>query len=228
MKADCLGSDVGLLDDLNACGARSVGMGRLNSVAWNELGENSMGGFGSGHIGGKENLGIAHLRHGGYSYLRGGPMPGCDRCLIGQKGQCEKYDKTRSDCVIGLQALDEEVSRITNLPWIRPEHGALVEEFARARIFLFLVDRWLMAVGPFRLGGDGDLDVRSVLKTRTTISNSMARFAEQLGLTPLSRKTLGLPLMEEAEPVDVAALEEKYRVKKDQGPEVASVEQPRA
>jgi len=171
-----------------------------------------MAGFGSGTAG-KEKLGIANLRHGGFSYLRGGPMPGCDKCLLGSRGLCEKYDKTRSDCSIGLQAMDEEVSRITKLPWIRPEHGALVEEFARARIFLFLVDRWTMCVSPFKTDEKGDLDIRSILKMRWVVTNSMSRIAEQLGLTPQSRKSLGLPLTDESEPIDLTELEKKYQSK---------------
>jgi len=158
-------------------------------------------------------LGIAHLRHGGFSYLRGGPMPGCDKCLLGTRGLCEKYDKTRSDCVVGLEAMDSMMAQITRLEWIRPEHSALVEEFCRDRVFLFLIDRWVMCVSPFKTDDKGDLDIRSVLKMRWVVSNSMSRLADQLGLSPRSRREMGLSLLDidEIEAVKLTAAEERFR-----------------
>jgi len=172
-----------------------------------------MAGFGSGHDGGKEKLGVGLLRHGAHSYMRSGILPGCDKCLLGARGLCERFDKSRSDCTLGLEAQDLMMKQICSLPWIRGEHSTLVEEFCKDRVCLFLIDKWVMCVSPFKTDEKGDLDIRSILKMRWVVSNAMARLAHELGLSPAGRRELGLPLMDsdEIETVKLTAAEERFR-----------------
>ena len=103
------------------------------------------------------------------------------------------------------------ISKIVKLPWIRAEDMALIELYVRNWVFLFIVDKWLSIVGPFRLDDKEGLSVKGVLKQRWVAENAMARLANQLGLSPEARKNLGLPLTDEPESIDLTAIEKRFR-----------------
>lgn len=172
-----------------------------------------MAGFGSG-TNGKENLGIAVLRHGGYSYLRTGNTPPCKSCLIGKAGECAKYDPEATKCELALEAQDAMIAKIVRLEWIRPEDMPLVEAYVKNWIFLFILDKWLSISGPFRQDAVEGLSMKGVLKQRWVCENAMSRLADQLGLSPRSRREMGLPLTEASELVRIASeAEERFRTK---------------
>lgn len=172
-----------------------------------------MAGFGSGHLGGKKSTSVARFSHGGYSYLRTANVPPCRVCVIGQKGGCPKYRPEAESCEIALEAQDEMISKIVKLPWIKPEDMPLIELYVRDWTFIFILDKWLSIVGPFRTDEKEGLSTKGVLKMRWVAENSLARLANQLGLSPEARKTLGLSLAEEPDLVRLSSIEERFRTK---------------
>lgn len=170
-----------------------------------------MAGFGSGVPGGRA-AGVGFFRHGGYSFLRTGNTGPCKQCAIGKAGQCQSYDEKAEDCAVALEAMDDMVKKIVALPWIRPEDMPLIELYVRNWIFLFIVDKWLSITGPFRIDVTEGLSAKGILKQRWVAENSLSRLANQLGLSPESRKSLGISMSDEGGP-DFTAAEEKFRTR---------------
>ena len=172
-----------------------------------------MAGFGSGVPGGKKLAGLVRLTHGGYSYLRTANVPPCSKCLIGDRGGCQKYDPKAESCAVALEAQDDMVKKIVALPWITPQDMPLIELYVRDWTFIFIIDKWLSIVGPFRDDAKEGLSTKGILKQRWVAENSLARLANLLGLSPESRKNLGLSMTNDVDSIDLAEIEKRFETK---------------
>ncbi|HAR41442.1 MAG TPA: hypothetical protein DCS07_02225 [Bdellovibrionales bacterium] len=173
-----------------------------------------MAGFGSGHPGGKQSAGVGLFKHGAYHFLRTGNTNGCKKCAIGKVGQCNKYDENSERCDLALEAQDLLIEKIRALPWITPTDMPTVELYIRNYLFCFIVDKWLSLAGSMHIDNDEGVVGAGILKQRWVAENAMLRAATALGLTPESRKNLGLPLSEESELVKISSeAEERFRSK---------------
>jgi len=155
-----------------------------------------MGGKGSGgnHLTeqGKRQIALRQITHGGYSYLRTAIVPGCSSgCRFGETGKCKAYDEGNDTCPVILELQDQRIKQIMALDHVHDTDVHLVCELVKNLSFLDIVDRWLGCVSPFLLE-KGDLKARAVLKMRWVSAHSVSRLCEQLGLSPSSRKALGL------------------------------------
>ncbi len=137
---------------------------------------------------GKKRSSINSAKHGGYRYLLGGLLPVCTTCLL--KDHCPAFDPKARRCGMFEPIQAERMAGILALPHIRAEDVPLVTSYVRNTVFLEIIDFFISRVGPFTKAPD--LEVQPVLKTRWTVDNTASRQAEALGLTPASRKALGL------------------------------------
>lgn len=133
------------------------------------------------------------LRHGGFSYLRTGIVPGCHLCIL--RKECDQFTEDSKECILISEMQADLIQGIMSLAQIKSEDIVLVEELARTKTFLWIVDKWLSVVGPFnqeKLRTRRALEAQAILKQRWTAANSMSRICEQLGLSPMSRARLKL------------------------------------
>lgn len=137
---------------------------------------------------------LARVTHGGYRYLRTGIAPGCNVCIFGFAGECERYEKGAKRCALIEEMTEDLIREIMALDHIKDEDVILVEELARNKTFLWIVDKWLSRVGPFKVEAlkKRILEGQPILKQRWVAANTMTRLADQLGLSPTSRARLGL------------------------------------
>lgn len=137
---------------------------------------------------------LAPITHGGYRYLRLGIAPGCHVCIFGFAGECERYKKGAKECALIDEMTGSLIEEIMTLDHIKDEDVILVEELARSKTFLWIVDKWLSRVGPFKVEAlkKRILEGQPILKMRWVAANSMVRIADQLGLSPTARARLGL------------------------------------
>ena len=113
--------------------------------------------------------------------------PPCKKCL--EKSRCPDYEEGAT-CRAAEKYKGEVVSKLMALPQIEAEDAPLIHEFAQLVVGLQIVDHWIANVGPFTTDKQGHQDLQPVFSRRLAISNSMARLADRLGLTPLARKSL--------------------------------------
>ncbi len=149
---------------------------------------------------GKARSALNSISHGGYRYLLGGLLPVCTNCLLSK--DCPEFDPKGRRCNLFGKIQAERMAGILALPQIREEDVPLVTSYVRNTVFLEIIDFFLSRVGPLKLGKD--LDVQPVLRIRWTVDNAAGRQAETLGLTPASRKALGL--LKRSPPRDITAL----------------------
>ncbi len=152
---------------------------------------------------------INAVKHGGYRYLLGGLLPTCTSCIL--KDVCPMFDPQARRCGMFEPIQAERMAGILALPHIRAEDVPLVTSYVRNTVFLEIIDFFISRVGPFTKAPD--LEVQPVLKTRWTVDNTASRQGEALGLSPASRKALGLG--KNPPPRDVKQLEERLRRRKD-------------
>lgn len=131
-------------------------------------------------------------RHGAYLYMRTGIAPGCSICAFGK--DCDRYEADATECSLVLAMQDSIIDGIMALPHIQPQDIALVEELARTKGFLWVIDRHLAKFGPFAPAVQKmrNLVPQSVLKLRWVAANSMTRLCSELGLSPVARARLKL------------------------------------
>lgn len=149
---------------------------------------------------GKARAALNSVTHGGYRYLLGGLLPTCSTCIL--KNDCPEFDVKARTCGLFGKIQEERMAGILALPHIRAEDVLLVTAYVRNVTFLDIIDFFLSRVGPFT--GSKDLEAQPVLKLRWTVDNTASRQAAELGLTPASRKALGLS--KKAPPRDITAL----------------------
>ena len=137
---------------------------------------------------------LARVTHGGYRYLRVGIAPGCNVCIFGSAGECEGYEPEAKECALIEEMTGSLIEEIMALDHVKDEDVLVVEELARAKTFLWIVDKWLSRVGPFKAEAlkKQILEGQPILKQRWVAANSMVRIADQLGLSPSARARLGL------------------------------------
>lgn len=135
---------------------------------------------------------LAPVTYGGYRYLRIGIAPPC--CICAFAKECEGYSEGAKRCALIEEMVEDLIREIMALPHVRDEDILLVEELARSKTFLWVIDRWLARVGPFKEEPlkERRLEPQGILKQRWVAANSMARLADQLGLSPSARARLGL------------------------------------
>lgn len=135
---------------------------------------------------------LAPITHGGYRYLRLGIAPGCQVCLFAK--ECEGYEEGAKRCAVIEEMSGSLIEQAMALDHVKSQDVILVEELARCKTFLWVVDRWLARVGPFRedLLKERKLEPQGILKQRWVAANTMVRIADQLGLSPSARARLGL------------------------------------
>jgi hypothetical protein len=127
--------------------------------------------------------------------------PPCKRCLFASR--CGRFVEGAT-CGLAEEHLAEVMEEIAALPWVKAQDAFAVRVFGVTATALRIADQYIAAVGPFRVGEDGEVEVQaSIMDWRHKLSGALGRQAEALGLTPTARARMGL---EPRRPRGLAAL----------------------
>jgi phage terminase small subunit len=137
----------------------------------------------------------AAQKHGIYTMLQGGPIPGCNVCPLNQR--CPDYEKDGS-CVQALAEVDRIATETMREPFLTPAAHHVTREYAHWIVAARIVDKHIQ-VGGLVTGGmvDGVLEPyrpAPLFAVRAEISRMIVNIAKELGLTPASasRAKLGV------------------------------------
>jgi hypothetical protein len=134
------------------------------------------------------------LKHGVFLYLERGIIVPCGRCPEDVRAICPKFDAESRVCGVGETYAMHMLAWLRSLPWIQESDLPTVIEYLHSEILLWLIDRQLRASGEFE---------EKMLKLRNATISTKLQIAAALGLTPASRKALGMPLEPSERPIGV-------------------------
>ena len=101
-----------------------------------------------------------------------------------------------SECPIVNEYIDNIVTEVMTLPYIKPQDTIVVGQLIRALGFLMIAQTYLNVVGTFKLSKDKKtgitLDTQPIIDRMARYENLVAKLADSLGLTPRARAALKL------------------------------------
>ncbi len=131
---------------------------------------------------------LAPLTHRGWTFILSGHWPLCNYCYL--KDRCPDYVVDGTDCPFFQGIHEQRVVDIMKLPWIQPYDIDTVRRYSSIVTFIDIVKLSSPKTGIFRKTDQG-LDFQPVMLRILTWENTATRLANELGLTPASRKLLG-------------------------------------
>lgn len=121
----------------------------------------------------------------------------CAKCPESIKSRCPRANDDSPICQLARDYADRTARQLLELPWIAFSDLPAITEYVRCEIGLWLADREIERVGV------ADVSDR-FLRLRHTMLMAKTRFLDMLGLSPSSRKSLGLQVVE-IEPIPTVA-----------------------
>lgn len=127
--------------------------------------------------------------HGAFEWLKtSNPVPTCNQCILAS--ECP-YKLKGQKCQVVLDMYDEIFSEVMNLGRFNYTDQLLIDRFVKNHILLFIIEKWVASVGPFRIE-DGDLKVQAIMDYKNDVERVVLRYADSLGIGPQARARLQL------------------------------------
>jgi len=144
------------------------------------------------------------VSNGIFLYWRSNIVSPCGKCPDHITSRCPRYSPASLYCILAREYSDKILDQLRALPWIVDSDLPTVIEYIRTEIGLWVVRREIEAVGVASAA-------IHIVQIEEAYSKRKMVLVDHLGLSPKSRKSLGVFGAETQEVPDVAKFLEQQR-----------------